>query len=299
MSTDRLTRQLTLPAAAALVVGQVISVGIFLTPGTIIRTLASPLLVLSVWTLIGGIAICGALCYGTLAAWFPRAGGGYVYLREAYGPRVAFLYGWKCFLVMDPGITAALAAGFATYLGFIIPLGPLALRLTGVSAIVVLALVHIAGVKPGTRLLMALTVAKLALVFGLILLAFTNGAGDWRHFLPFVSRRPDAPPLAAAMDGALIAAFFSFGGWWEVTKISARCVTRHGPCPAPCCSASSPLRSSTCSLPSLSSSSSQSTGLEPATRSSRKSAPQCSGPPAAPPLRSSSCSACSGAWARC
>ena len=113
MPTPALTRELTLPAAAALVVGQVIAVGIFLTPGTIIRTLASPLWVLLIWAVMGGMAICGALCYGALAARYPEAGGGYVYLREAYGPRVAFLYGWKCLLIMDPGITAALATGFA------------------------------------------------------------------------------------------------------------------------------------------------------------------------------------------
>jgi len=220
MSSDPLTRELTLPAAAALVVGQVIAVGIFLTPGAMIRTLASPLLILLVWVLIGAMAICGALCYGTLAARFPRAGGGYVYLREVYGPRVAFLYGWKCFLVMDPGISAALATGFATYLGYITRLGPIPLRLAGIAAILLLAFVHIAGLKPGTRLLMTLTALKLVLVIGLILLAFTNAAGDWRHFLPLASRRAGAPPLAGAMAGALIAAFFSFGGWWEVTKIS-------------------------------------------------------------------------------
>ena len=62
---------------------------------------------------MGGMALCGALAYGELAARFPEAGGGYVYLREAYGRRLAFLYGWKCLLVMDPGITAALAAGIA------------------------------------------------------------------------------------------------------------------------------------------------------------------------------------------
>jgi basic amino acid/polyamine antiporter, APA family len=220
MPTDRLARELTLPAAAALVVGQVIAVGIFLTPGTIIRTLASPLLVLGVWALIGAMAVCGALCYGTLAARFPRAGGGYVYLREAYGPLVAFLYGWKCFLVMDPGITAALATGFANYVSSIVALGPIALRLVGITAIVVLAVVHITGVKPGMRLVTTLAVAKLALIFTLIALAFLNGSGEWRHFLPFAGRRPAAPPLGPALAGALIAAFFSFGGWWEVAKIS-------------------------------------------------------------------------------
>ena len=110
-----LARELTVRSAVALVVGQVIAVGIFLTPGTIIRTLASPMWVLIVWALIGGMALCGALCYGALAARYPDAGGGYVYLREAFGPHIAFLYGWKCFLVMDPGITAALAWGVASY----------------------------------------------------------------------------------------------------------------------------------------------------------------------------------------
>ena len=145
MSTRALARELTLPAATALVIGQVIAVGIFLTPGTMIRTVASPLWILVVWALMGAMAVCGALCYGALAARYPQAGGGYVYLREAYGPRVAFLYGWKCFLVMDPGITAALAAGFASYAGYLLPLGPISTRLLGVAAIVSLALVHIAG----------------------------------------------------------------------------------------------------------------------------------------------------------
>jgi basic amino acid/polyamine antiporter, APA family len=220
MASGSLARELTLPAATALVVGQVIAVGIFLTPGTIIRTLASPLWVLTVWGLIGGMALCGALCYGALAGRYPQAGGGYVYLREAYGPRVAFLYGWKCFLIMDPGITAALAVGFASYAGSIVPMGSAALRIVAVSAIAALALVHMAGVRPGTTLLAVLAVLKLALIGGLIALAVISPSGDWGHFAPFAGRRAGAPPLAPALAGALIAAFFSFGGWWEVTKIA-------------------------------------------------------------------------------
>ena len=140
-------------AATAIVVGHVIAVGIFLTPGTIIRTLASPLGVLLLWTGMGALAICGALCYGALAARYPQAGGGYVYLREAYGPRVAFLYGWKCLLIMDPGITAALATGFASYAAVLVPLGHAGSRIVAIAAIVTFALVHIAGVKIGVRLL--------------------------------------------------------------------------------------------------------------------------------------------------
>jgi APA family basic amino acid/polyamine antiporter len=215
-----LARQLDLPAATALVVGQVIAVGIFLTPGTIIRTLASPLGVMLVWAAMGGMAICGALCYGALAARYPRAGGGYVYLREAYGPRVAFLYGWKCLLIMDPGITAALATGFASYASYFVTLGSSGTRLMAVGAIGTFALVHIAGVKLGMRLITIVTVLKIALVVGLTLGALASSAGSWAHFVPFVDRRPGAPPLTGAVAGAFVAAFFSFGGWWEVTKIA-------------------------------------------------------------------------------
>jgi APA family basic amino acid/polyamine antiporter len=78
-------------------------------------------LVYGMWLLAGFMALTGALCYGELASRFPRAGGAYVYLREAWGEPVAFLYGWKCLLVMDPGITAALAAGLADYVAYLAP----------------------------------------------------------------------------------------------------------------------------------------------------------------------------------
>ncbi len=219
MTTGRLARELSLPAATALVVGQVIAVGIFLTPGTIIRTLASPLLVLVLWAVMGGMAICGALCYGALAARFPQAGGGYVYLREAYGPRVAFLYGWKCLLVMDPGITAALATGFAAYVAYLVPMGGLATRLVAVAAIAGFATLHISGVRIGVRVLTTVSVLKIVLVLGLTALAFASPAASLSHFLPLAERARGAPPLSGAVAGAFVAAFFSFGGWWEVTKI--------------------------------------------------------------------------------
>jgi len=87
-------------------------------------SLGSPFWLLVVWLIMGAMALSGALCYGELAARFPEAGGGYVYLRRAYGPAVAFLYGWKCLLVMDPGITAALAVGLASYVGYVVDLSP-------------------------------------------------------------------------------------------------------------------------------------------------------------------------------
>ena len=220
MTATPLTRQLGFPAATALVVGQVIAVGIFLTPGAMIRALASPLGVLLVWLTMGAMAICGALCYGALAARHPHAGGSYVYLREAYGPRIAFLYGWKCLLVMDPGITAALATGCASYVAYLVPMGSVATRVVAVATIGVVALVHIAGVKIGMRLLTVVSALKIVLVLALALAAIGSAAASSAHFVPFVARHAGAPPLFGALAGAFVSAFFAFGGWWEVTRIA-------------------------------------------------------------------------------
>ena len=123
-----LKRQIGLGTATALIVGEVIAVGIFLTPAGMAKSLGSPVWLLIVWLLMGGMALCGALCYGELAARFPEAGGGYVYLREAYGRPIAFLYGWMALLVMDPGLTALLAVGLASYVGYIFGLSSAGLK---------------------------------------------------------------------------------------------------------------------------------------------------------------------------
>jgi APA family basic amino acid/polyamine antiporter len=219
MTGTNLPRELGVVGTTAIVVGHVIAVGIFLTPGTIIRTLASPLGVLLLWTGMGALAICGALCYGALAARYPQAGGGYVYLREAFGARVAFLYGWKCLLIMDPGITAALATGFASYAAVLVPLGHAGSRIVAIAAIVTFALVHVAGVKIGVRLLNTVSFLKIALIGGLMVGAMMSASGSWSHLVPFVARPSGAPALGRAIAGAFVAAFFSFGGWWEVTRI--------------------------------------------------------------------------------
>ena len=114
-----LERRLGPGTAVAFVVGEIVGVGIFLTPAEMAKALGSPFWILVVWLTVGGAALSGALCYGELAGRWPEAGGGYVYLREAYGPGLAFLYGWKSLLVMDPGLTAALAAGIAQYASYL------------------------------------------------------------------------------------------------------------------------------------------------------------------------------------
>lgn len=217
---DRLPRQLGVLALTMLVIGEVIAIGIFLTPATMARSVGSPLWLLIVWLIMGGMALSGALSYGALAARFPDAGGGYVYLREAFGPLVAFLYGWKCLLVMDPGITAALAMGLAGYLGYALGWSGPILKLVAIAAILLLAGVSMAGVRVGSRLMQALTVLKLAALALIAVLALVLGAGDWSHFVPFVAQHPGSDSLPGALAPALVGAFFAFGGWWEIAKLA-------------------------------------------------------------------------------
>ena len=214
-----LKRQIGLATAAAVVVGEVVGVGIFLTPAVMAKSLGSPLLVLVVWLLSGLMALSGALCYGELAARYPAAGGSYVYLREAYGAPLAFLYGWMVFLVLDPGLTAALAVGAASYVGYTAGLAPAGVKALAVASVLALAAVNAGGVRLGGWLVRWLTIVKLALLLFILLWGFGLSLGDWSHFAPFAERRAGSPALGGALAGGLVAAFFSFGGWWDLSKL--------------------------------------------------------------------------------
>jgi len=201
-------------------VGEVIGVGIFLTPAGMAKALGSPMWLLMVWLVIGGVTLAGALCLGELAARYPAAGGGYIYLREAYGPGTAFLFGWMSLLVMDPGITAALATGLASYVGYVIELSDLGRIAVAVGMVLTLAAVNILGVRLGAQLLRWLTVLKVGLLVLIACWGFGSGLGNWSNFTPFVARQPGSAPLAKALATGVVAAFFSFGGWWDVSKMA-------------------------------------------------------------------------------
>jgi APA family basic amino acid/polyamine antiporter len=173
---NNLKRQIGLKSATALIIGEVIAVGIFLTPAGMAKSLGSPFWLLVVWLVMAAMALCGALCYGELAARFPEAGGGYVYLREAYGSGLAFLYGWKSLLVMDPGIIAALAVGFSSYADYVFGLGVSGRKLLAIGVIVLIALVNIAGLRASAGLLRILVVLKLGALATIIIWAIAAGA---------------------------------------------------------------------------------------------------------------------------
>src|SRR5579863_988656 len=134
-SDEGLRRQLGLGSAAAVVAGEAIAVGIFLTPAGMAKSLASPFWLLVVWLAVGAMTLSGALCYGELAGRFPSAGGAYVYLRQGFGPRIAFLYGWMSLLVLDPGLTGAFATGLASYAAYIFDWSPLGIKILAIAAI--------------------------------------------------------------------------------------------------------------------------------------------------------------------
>ncbi|MFN2533168.1 MAG: APC family permease, partial [Pyrinomonadaceae bacterium] len=215
-----LKRQLGLRTATALIVGEVIAVGIFLTPAGMAKSVGSPMWLLLVWLVMGGMALCGAFCYGELAARFPEAGGGYVYLREAFGRPVAFLYGWMALLVMDPGLSAALGVGLASYIGYIHPLSTGALKSVAIGSIWIAAVVNIRGVRFGGWLVRWLTILKLALLLLLVIWGFAFQLGSWSNFKPFVGQHPGSEPLVGALAAGLVGAFFSFGGWWDLGKLA-------------------------------------------------------------------------------
>lgn len=215
-----LNRELGVRSLTAVVVGEVVAVGIFLTPATMARSLGSPFWLLVVWLLMGAMALSGALCYGELAARWPQAGGGYVYLRQAYGRGVAFLYGWKCLLVMDPGITAALAMGLAAYTGYLVRLSAAGQKTVAVASILAAAAINVVGVRFGARLMQWLTAFKVGALALMALLAFGLGAGRWSNFVPFVAQRAGSDPLPGGLAPALVGAFFAFGGWWEIGKLA-------------------------------------------------------------------------------
>lgn len=218
-SSVQLKRQIGLATATALVVGEVVGVGIFLTPAGMTKSLGSPLIVLIVWLVAGAMALCGALCFGELAARRPEAGGGYVYLRDAYGPPLAFLFGWMGLLVVDPGLTAAFAVGTASYIGYALGLSSFWVKTVAVASIVLLAVVNIRGVRLGGSIVRWLTLIKIAVLLFIVLWGFGAGLGDWGNFTPFVAQRAGSAPLAGALAGALVSAFFSFGGWWDLSKL--------------------------------------------------------------------------------
>lgn len=170
-------------SATAIVMGSMIGSGIFIVPAEMSRTLGSPALLIAAWLVTAAMTIIGALSYGELAAMMPKAGGQYVYLREALGPLWGFLYGWTLFLVIQTGTIAAVGVAFGKFLGVFFPgvsqtrwifhvgLGNIGLNTANLAAIVVIVLLtwlNTRGVKLGAGVQNVFTSAKVLALLGVI-----------------------------------------------------------------------------------------------------------------------------------
>ncbi|MEP7307294.1 MAG: amino acid permease [Acidobacteriota bacterium] len=191
------TRGLGLYDSTMVVVGSMIGSGIFIVSADMARTLGGAGWLLAAWLLTGGLTIVGALSYGELAAMMPRAGGQYIYLREAFSPLWGFLYGWTLFLVIQTGTIAAVAVGFARYLGVLAPwiaedhylippihvstgyaLSLSTAQLVGVLMIALLTWTNTKGLEYGRIVQNVFTTAKTGALAGLILAGLLLG---WNH----------------------------------------------------------------------------------------------------------------------
>jgi APA family basic amino acid/polyamine antiporter len=213
-------QRLSLFDATMLVMGGIIGAGIFLNPAVVAQRVSTPGLVLGVWVLGGAVALAGAFCFAELAARKPLAGGGYVYLRDAFGPLTGFLYGWTELLVINSGGIAAVSVTFATYA---VSLTGLPLRATtslAIGSIAMLSAINYLGIKPGSVTQNTLTVLKLlalaALVVTGLMLAPTRIG-------PSTALTASTAPTASvsAVGAALIPVLFAYGGWQSTNFVAA------------------------------------------------------------------------------
>ncbi len=235
-------RRLDLFDSTAIVAGSMIGSGIFIVSSDIARLLGSPGWLMAAWLITGILTVFAALSYGELAGMFPKAGGQYVYLKEAYNPLTGFLYGWTLFMVIQTGTIAAVAMAFAKFAGVIIPgisenvvwihkgflkLGPV--QIVAIASVVFLTWINTRGISAGKRVQNAFTSGKVILLVLFILIGlgiatnsdaisanmshfwtaekFTGGA--WQPVTGFA--------LVAALGMAMVGTLFSSDAWNNIT----------------------------------------------------------------------------------
>jgi basic amino acid/polyamine antiporter, APA family len=219
--TDRpsLRRVLGFSDVFNFLVGTVIGSGVFLVSAAMASAVGSPTLMFGVWVLGGALSLFGALALAELGAAYPESGGMYVYLREAYGPLVAFLFGWTSFLVIEGGGIATLSSAFATrYLPFFVDLSPVAQRLVAVTLIMSLAVINVLGVRGSALVQRVLTALKITAILAIVVGLLVFADGDTSHFV-----NPPAPPfspgLLSGIGIALVASLWAYKGWELVSMI--------------------------------------------------------------------------------
>lgn len=220
-----LARELGLGIAVAVVVGNVIGSGIFLKPGNIAAASGDFRVILSVWVAGGLLCVLGGLCFAELAAMLPHAGGLYVYLREAYGRPVAFLYGWTDVVFGKPASIGALAVAFTSSLCLALGAQPPALIQVGLAVLLIgsMTIVNILGVVWGGRLQFVITLIKagflaLVAVIPFLLLPLRDSTIELANYTSTIVPRESG--LARQIGVVMLAVMWAYNGWDGVTTLS-------------------------------------------------------------------------------
>jgi len=237
-----LVRGLGLIAAISIVVGNVIGTGVFLKTRVMTCNVGTPGMVIAVWVAAGLLSLAGALTYAELAAMMPKVGGEYVFVREAYGARMGFLYGWMQFFIAKAGGLAAISIGFAIFLNTLLggalngnyftldlfghQLGFGKLQIVAVLMIAVVTIINCATVSVNGNIATVLMLTKIALVLAVGAGAFLFAQGDWTHFALANMNGTCEGVSAGARAGfagfgaAMLGALWAYNGWNELTFVA-------------------------------------------------------------------------------
>lgn len=228
-SSPDLVRDLRLSHSGAIVVGTIIGSGIFLVPREMMQAVGSAQLVYLAWMVGGLLSFFGALTYAELGAMKPQAGGEYVYVRDAYGPLLGFLYAWTWFLIAKPGSIATVTTGLVRVLGtfsifsffsepfmrhpFTVTYG----QLVAIGATVFISALNYIGVRKAGEFQFLSTLLKIAMILGLVALGFSYRAGTWSNFSTDFS---GATGGLAGFFLALVAALWAYDGWNDLNMVA-------------------------------------------------------------------------------
>jgi len=231
-----LVRGLGLLDSVLLLVSGIIGSSIFLTAKDIAGPLPQPVLFLLVWVLGALISLCACFAFAELGSMFPDSGGQYIYLREAYGDLIAFLYGWMLFAVANGGTIAALSVASAAYIGQVVPfvsqqhvvfslfgMAVTRAHLFGLLLIALLTYVNVVGLRWGALLQNVSTWTKFTAMAAFVVLGFALGKGHWSNFHAHgVSLTMVLGPmqLISALGVGMIAVFFAYDGWVYITWVA-------------------------------------------------------------------------------
>ncbi len=217
-----LQRRLSLYGLTMIVIGSCIGSGIFITPSTVASHLGIPVYILLVWLAGGIVSMFGALSFSELGAMYPKSGGVYVYLKEAYGPLIGFLYGWVTLLIINTGALAALSIAFADFLSFFYEFSQLQKQIIGVILVLSLTAINVMGVSVSQFLASTFSGIKILAIILLLIVGLFFGTEGKDIFSLSVegSSNIGIKPILFAFVGV----FWSFGGWHHATYLSGEAI---------------------------------------------------------------------------